>query len=105
MAWTRCIGILLTACLLLNGPALAAAWAQSAQPAKAEPTAGQEVAAGFSNVFYVPGKVALCGVSGALWIVTMAMTFGTLHSEAADFVKGGCGGKWIVTGEDISSSP
>ena len=29
------------------------------------------------------------------------MTFGTLYNEATDFVKGGCGGRWLLTGEDI----
>jgi len=49
----------------------------------------------------VPGKAIVCGVSGVLWIATMALTFGTLYQEATDFVKGGCGGKWVLTGEDI----
>jgi hypothetical protein len=31
----------------------------------------------------------------------MALTLGTLYDEAADFVKGGCGGRWVLTGEDI----
>jgi hypothetical protein len=36
-----------------------------------------------------------------LWVATMALTFGALYQESADFVKGGCGGRWVLTGEDI----
>ena len=52
----------------------------------------------------MPGKAIVCGVSGVLWVATMAITFGTLYQEAADFVKGGCGGQWVLTGEDIKTT-
>jgi len=105
MEWIKRFGVVVIASLLLlNGSVPArAAWAQSAQPMQDEPSAGQEVAAGFSNVFYVPGKVIVCAASGVLWVLTMGLTFGTLYDGAANLVKGGCGGKWIVKGEDIHS--
>jgi hypothetical protein len=31
----------------------------------------------------------------------MVLTFGSLYQEAADFVKGSCGGQWMLTGEDM----
>jgi hypothetical protein len=52
-------------------------------------------------VLYVPGKAIVCGVSGVLWVATMAVTLGALYDEAANFVKGGCGGRGVLTGEDI----
>jgi hypothetical protein len=39
-----------------------------------------------------------------LWIAAMGITFGTLYQESNDFVQGACGGKWILTGEDIKET-
>lgn len=99
MTWTRLAAVLLTS--LLIGTGTLESWASDASAADQPPGAGATAAAVVSDVFYVPGKVAVCGVSGVLWIATMALTFGTLYDEAADFVKGGCGGRWVLTGEDI----
>jgi len=76
-------------------------WAEDASQASGAGSAGATAAAVVSDVFYVPGKAIVCGVSSVLWLGTMALTFGTLYDEAADFVKGGCGGRWVLTGEDI----
>lgn len=103
MAWTKPFVTVLTAALLLC-PSSSPAWAQGPQPAKDGPGTGEEVAAGFSNVLYVPGKAIVCTTSGILWIATMALTLGALYNEAANFVKGGCGGKWIVARDDIHFS-
>ena len=86
---------------LLIGTCAQQSWAQDTSKAREEPSAGATAAAVASDVFYVPGKAIVCGVSGVLWVATMALTFGTLYQEAADFVKGGCGGQWVLTGEDI----
>ena len=72
-----------------------------AEERSTEPSAGANAAAAVGDVFYVPGKAIVCGVSGVLYVATMAVTFGALYQEATDFVKGGCGGKWVLTGEDI----
>src|SRR5712691_5494534 len=95
------VTVLMAAALLLC-PSPSPAWAQSPQPAKDGPGTAEEVAAGLSNVFYVPGKAIVCTTSGILWVVTMALTFGALYNDAANLVKGGCGGKWIVAREDIN---
>jgi len=84
---------------LLIGMAAPWSWAD---PEPAGP--GANAAAAVSDVFYVPGKAIVCGVSGVLWVGTMALTFGFLYQEATDFVKGGCGGKWVLTGEDFKSA-
>jgi hypothetical protein len=67
---------------------------------RSRPCFQSTAAAVVSDLFYVPGKAVVCGVSGVLWVATMALTFGTLYQEAADFVKGGCG-VWVLTGQDI----
>src|SRR5262245_35386898 len=63
--------------------------------------AGCTAAAVASDLFYVPGKAIVCGASGVLSVVTMALTFATLYQGSADFVRGACGGTWVLTGEDI----
>ena len=86
---------------LLIGTCAHQSWAQDTSTVKEAPGAGATAAAVASDVFYVPGKAVVCGMSGVLWVATMALTFGALYQEAADFVKGGCGGQWVLTGEDI----
>lgn len=99
MITSRCIVALLVS--LLIGIGAPASWADATTPAPEPPSAGATAAAAVSDVFYVPGKAIVCAVSGVLWVGTMALTFGFLYQEATDFVKGGCGGKWVLTGEDI----
>ena len=89
---------------LLIGTCAHQSWAQDASTVRETPGAGATAAAVVSDVFYVPGKAIVCGVSGVLWVATMALTFGALYQESADFVKGGCGGRWVLTGEDIKST-
>ena len=97
MTMKRCIATLVVS--LLIATAAPTSWAD---PEPAGP--GANAAAAVSDVFYVPGKAVVCGVSGVLWIGTMALTLGTLYQESNDFVKGACGGKWVLTGEDIKET-
>lgn len=97
MIGTKLAASALIALVLLTGPA----WAQSPAPAPAAPTEEDETIAGLSNVFYVPGKVIVCGMSGAVWVGVMALTFGRLYDEAALFLRGGCGGRWVLKPEDL----
>ena len=96
MTWSRFVATLLVvvfvATFTLEG------WA--ADPSRGD-EAGSTAAAVASDLFYVPGKAIVCGVSGVLWVATMALTFGTLYQGSADFVRGACGGTWVLTGEDI----
>ena len=97
MTSSRWIAALLV--LLLIGLSTSSGWADG--KGNEPPSAGANAAAAVGDIFYVPGKAIVCGVSGALYVATMALTFGALYQEATDFVKGGCGGKWVLTGEDI----
>lgn len=99
MISTRWIAALLV--LLLIGTCVPPTWAEDTPRATEAPGAGATAAAVASHFFYVPGKAIVCGASGVLWVATMALTFGTLYQEAADFVKGGCGGRWVLRGEDM----
>jgi hypothetical protein len=101
MISSRRVVALLALLLIITGAPTG--WAD--ERSKEAPGAGADAAAALADVFYVPGKAIVCGVSGALYIATMALTFGALYQEATDFVKGGCGGKWVLTGEDIKPVP
>ncbi len=95
--------LLIASLLLLNGLLPPASWAQDNQRPPDKPTSGQEAAAGATNVLYVPGKAIGCVASAALWVVQMAVTLGGGYKDATNFVNGGCGGKWVVRGEDIAA--
>jgi hypothetical protein len=64
-------------------------------------SAAYDVGAGIANVFYVPGKGFLCFLGGAVGIFVMIVSVGSQPKTAAYFAREGCGGKWLLTGEDI----
>jgi hypothetical protein len=63
--------------------------------------AAYNVGAGVANAFYIPGKAALCGLGGIVGIFVMIVSVGSAPKTAAGFAREGCGGKWILTGEDL----
>jgi hypothetical protein len=98
MSATRLLSVLLSLVLLAGMlPAAVASQTATAQ----EPSANADVAAGFANVFYVPGKAITCVGAAAIWVVIMAATFGYNYEDATHFAEGGCGGKWTVQGRDV----
>ena len=93
---------LLLALTLVAGFVPAPVVAQSSAPAATQPPSGAaNVAAGFANVFYVPGKALTCAGSAVLWVAILGITFGALYEDATQVVAGGCGGKWTVHGRDL----
>ena len=44
------------------------------------------------NAFLVPGRTITC---------VLALTLGTGYRAASSVVREGCGGKWVVSGEDL----
>ena len=121
MTRTRVVSALLAA-LLLAGPLAPIASAQQpAQPTQpAQPPApdlfqetlkaerendrtrgAYDAGAVAVNVFLVPGRAITCMLGGVVGIVALAATFGTAYRAASAAVHEGCGGKWIVTGDDL----
>ena len=96
---SRWIATLLVSSFLI-GTCAPQGWAEDTSQARGAAGEGATAAA-VSNIFYVPGKAIVCGMSGVLWAATMALTFGALYQESTDFVKGGCGGQWVLTGDNI----
>jgi hypothetical protein len=112
---TRVVSALLAA-LLLAGPLTPLAGAQQpSQPAapdllqetlKAEQDSERsrgayDAGAVAVNVFLVPGRAITCMLGGVVGLVALAATFGTGYRAASAAVHEGCGGKWVVTGEDL----
>jgi hypothetical protein len=112
---TRVVSALLTA-LLLAGPLVPIAGAQQPpQPPapdlfqeqlrtqqEAERSRGAYDAGAVAvNVFLVPGRAITCVLGGVAGFVALAATFGTGYRAASAAVHEGCGGKWMVTGDDL----
>jgi hypothetical protein len=54
-----------------------------------------------TNVFLVPGRAITCALGATLGVLVLAATFGTQYKTAAGAMDEGCGGKWIVNGDDL----
>lgn len=125
---SRLIAVLVSGSTLLVGPlaplAVAQSPAQPAPPTSAAPPPppsvpgllpetmkpadqpqpqldAYDVGATVANVIAIPGKTALCVVGGAVSVAILAITFGSGYKAAAQVAGEGCGGKWIITGEDL----
>ena len=118
----RLMTLTLILSLTVGGPLAPAIAQQPAQPAPTvqpdlfqermhatRPTEGREgmynVGAGIVNAFYDPGRAITCALGGAVGIALLLLTFGSAYRAAAATGEEGCGGKWIVTGEDLWPSP
>src|SRR5437660_12490469 len=121
----RILAVMVTLAVLATGPLapLAAAQQPAAPPMPPMPPTQQPVAqppqdipepeshlaesaaynvgAGIANVFYIPGKGLLFGLGGAVGIFILIVSIGSAPKPAAYFAREGCGGKWILTGDDL----
>jgi hypothetical protein len=119
----RILAVVVALAILAAGPLAPLAVAQqptpttpppAAQPAMPPPppdipeqeshlaeSAAYNVGAGIANVFYIPGKGLLCGLGGAVGIFILIISIGSQPKTAAYFAREGCGGKWILTGDDL----
>lgn len=111
------VGSALLAALLLAGPLTPLAGAQQPATPPATPDLFQETlkaeqesersrgaydaGAVAVNVFLVPGRAITCFLGGVVGVVALAVTFGTGYRAASAAVHEGCGGKWVVTGDDL----
>jgi hypothetical protein len=67
--------------------------------------AAYNVGAGVVNAFLVPGRTITCVLGTAVGIAVLALTLGSGYKAAAAVGEEGCGGKWVVTGEDLWPDP
>lgn len=117
----RFLAVVVVASFALAGPLAPLAHAQQpAQPAPAQPAQPDlfqetlkaqrasdqsqgyyDAGAVAANVFRVPGKAALCVLGGGLSLLLMLATFGTGYKGASYLMQEGCGGKWVLKGDDL----
>ncbi len=109
----RMLALAVSLVMLLTGPLAPLANAQQPAPpppgqpiemkqeSHAAENAAYNIGAGVANVFYVPGKAVLCGLGGMVGVFVMIVSVGSAPKTAAGFAREGCGGKWILTGEDL----
>jgi hypothetical protein len=113
--WTRVVSAVLAA-LLLAGPLAPIAGAQQpAQPPapdlfqetlKAQrdderSKGAYDAGAVAVNILLAPGRAITCVIGGALGIALLGATLGTGYRAASAAMHEGCGGRWVVTGEDL----
>jgi hypothetical protein len=67
--------------------------------------AGHAVGVVLVNAFHVPGKAILCALGGIAGTGLLLVTFGSAYRATARVVEEGCGGKWVVTADDLRSDP
>jgi len=67
--------------------------------------AAYNVGAGVANAFLIPGRAITCVLGTAVGIAVLAVTLGSGYKAAAAVGEEGCGGKWVVTGEDLWPDP
>jgi hypothetical protein len=60
-----------------------------------------DVGAGMANLAYVPGKAILCALGASVGVVLLVLTAGSGYKAATAAGEEGCGGKWILTGNDL----
>lgn len=119
----RVVSVTMVLALLLGGPLTPMAAGQSQQPQSdvfKETTKGAilqdppppkadvefsetfyDVTAGVMTAFLVPGRAATCLAGGAVGFIVLVFTLGSAYRAAHGALEEGCGGKWIVRGEDL----
>ena len=60
-----------------------------------------DVSAAAVDLFYIPGKIGLCGLGLAIGVAVLTVTIGSGYRFAVAAGEEGCGGKWVLTGRDL----
>lgn len=114
----RVVALSVVAALLCAGPLAPLAAAQQPQPDAFRETmkggphevhpgdveineTGYNVAAGVATAFLIPGRVVTCAAGSVVGLAVLAITFGSAYRGFARVLEEGCGGKWIVRGDDL----
>jgi hypothetical protein len=53
------------------------------------------------NLFRIPGKTLLCGLTVLTSTGLMLLTFGTQYRAVGAVFREGCGGKWVIGPGDL----
>jgi hypothetical protein len=55
----------------------------------------------FVSVFLFPGRIVTCAAGTVVGVGLLTVSLGTGYRAATGIFHEGCGGKWIVTGDDL----
>ncbi len=77
------------------------AYPTSETPERGDYSAGAVAGAVAVNVFRVPGKTLLCGVTVITSAGLMVLTLGTQYRMVGAVFREGCGGKWVIEPGDL----
>lgn len=58
-----------------------------------------------STTFLIPGRIITCALGGVVGVGVLAITLGTAYKAAGAAWREGCGGKWVVTPNDLRPDP
>jgi hypothetical protein len=97
----RLVAVMLAVALTVS--CIPCCWAEDVTPGQKEVSGGAVAGAVVTDILYIPGKLGVCIISTGVWTVTMLITTGVYYKEAGQIVYDTCGGKWVVTGEDMAS--
>jgi hypothetical protein len=53
------------------------------------------------NIFLVPGRAITCAAGGVVGVGILLLSLGSGYRAASGIMHEGCGGKWIVKGDDL----
>ena len=53
------------------------------------------------NVFLVPGRAITCGAGVLVGVALLVVSLGSGYKAASAVTHEGCGGKWVVKGDDL----
>lgn len=103
----RLVASILLLAVLVTGPLSPVAVAQPAPaaPARAEGPDAYDVGAGLATAVKAPLKGVLCVLGATGGLLLFVITFGTAARPAASLAEEGCGGSWVVHGEDLRPAP
>ena len=97
------------AVLALSSPLMTwEAMAQSAQyqyetrEGGVETSTGDKVGAFFLNTVFIPGRVITCTLGTLASSTLLLLTYGSANKAAVNVFKEGCGGTWVLTGDNVS---
>jgi hypothetical protein len=57
-----------------------------------------------ANAFWIPGHAVTCVLGSTVAVGVLFITFGSGYRAATRVVEEGCGGKWVLQGDDLRSS-
>ena len=93
-----CVSLLLM--MSLSIPLLALAEPQGSQVnAREDEDRSEAFLAGFLTAINIPSRLVLCGLDAGMGAIVMAASAGRREDYAAEIIREGCAGPWVITPE------